>query len=187
MSDVFNRSGVSTLSLSLSLQDVKKIYSQNIFICLFVCLFVCFSRTSWNDEYLWKEKGCFQRNCYLIDWLDQARLSAEYKTKRVLIVSANEFRRENCWLKTDPHSIALPNQFVFHIWSSRDSLTPPKVKRLPDNCSRDLPSVTYLQNSLFSPGISPYISWFSGSAKFDKFLLSFWRSRKLRWPHRSEL
>jgi hypothetical protein len=187
-------------------RSIPKTY---LFVSLLTCLLVClFSSNELKRRIFMKRKGIFSEEL-LFDWfliwlfddrfdylmIDQAQLSAECKTKRVLVVSADELGRMSSdekiadWrlICTRYHSIALRNQFVLHIWSSRDSLTPPKVKGLPDNCSRDLPSVAYLQNSLFSSGISPYKSWFSGSAKFGKVLVSLGGSRKLCWPHRAQL
>jgi hypothetical protein len=78
------------------------------------------------------------------------------------------------WLiRTRYHSIALPtlqDQFALHIFLSRDSLTPPKVKGLPD-CSRDLPSVTYLQNYFSAPEYLLTNLDFRG----QRNLANFWR------------
>jgi hypothetical protein len=128
----FQKAVVSTLSLSLSLspslENVKKIYSESIFVCLFF-------------------PGDFLEEL-LFDWLTywligSTKFDSQPNAKCLLIVSASELERMSrvqtkrfadstrLDLETDPHSIALRDLFALHILSSGEWRLHQKSKACP--------------------------------------------------------
>jgi hypothetical protein len=132
---------------------------------------------------------------WLIDWLDRARLSAECKTRLEcldLIVDSfgewtwaneNESRPKNAdWrLMTDQSALDITQLYCEHCETNLRftyfRLETHWIRQNSKACPIIAHGIFHQSPTCripFSPGISPYKSWFSGPARFGQFLVVLW-------------